>query len=257
MAAAQPLVSPCRGMAVVVTCMDRPELLPGCLASISRQTQSAAKVIVAGGTLSREAAVQSEVEFLEAPSAAAARELGLQRVLQSTPMVRGVVFLNEGVRLDPEHLSVSESVLERQPGVGLVTSFLQYESPRENLNETPIPGSPWTSDDLDHMPCMALRAGALQSREAAGTVWASVRYPGILASVISTRDSSAMAGAKRKKRYSAMSLAQHGSMRFTLHWFLAAPWNEKARWVGRVITRPRRTVHWLAWHLRAAAARAR
>lgn len=261
-AAAQSSASACQGMAVVVTCLSRPDLLPGCLAAVGRQTQAARLVIVAGHPRCRQAADNSNVEFLEASSPAVARRLGLQRVLQSVLPLRGIIFLNEAVRLEPEQLSRSESVLETQPGVGLVTSFLRYESPQPGRHEIPGIGSPWALEDgtlenLDAMHCAAVRVEALQSGENAGTVWASVIYPDVLASVMGKPVTDTSVGARSGKRFSAMSLALHGSAQLTLDWFLAAPWAEKARWAGRALTHPRRTAHWLAWQLRAAAARPR
>ena len=255
--ATQPSVSARQGMAVVVTCLGRPDLLPGCLESIRRQTQVAGLIMVAGDAGCRPAAGNPDVEFLEATSAAAARNLCLQRVLQCTPRLRGVVFVNEGVRLEPEYLRMCESVLDQQPGVGLVTSFLRNGSPRNDWHETPSLGAQWTAEDLDSLPCAAVRVEALQCGDETGAAWAAVTYPGILAAVISAFDPNTAAQAKCKKRYSVMALAQHGSAQFSLHWFLAVPWTEKAGWVWRVVTRPRRTAHWLAWQLRAAAARAR
>jgi len=246
-----------RGMAVVVTCLRRPDLLPGCLKNIGQQTQTASLVIVAGDARSRTTGSHPDVEFLEATSAAAARNVGLQRVLQSASPVRGIVFLNEGVRLAPEYLKITESVLERQTGVGSVTSFLRYEGERDGRIETPGPGSPWSLGELDAMPCAAVRVEALQSCEHSSTAWTPVTYPDTMATIVGTPVSETLAEGRHRKRYSAMALAQHGSAQFTLQWFLAAPWTEKARWAGRVLTRPRRTANWLAWHFRAAAARAR
>jgi hypothetical protein len=149
----------------------------------------------------------------------------------------------------PEHLSVCESVFERQTGTGLISSFVNHV--RANDVETPSGlGTDWTVKDLEKFPWVAVRLEARPAMENAGSGWAAVMYPEILASTIA-------AAPRPTKRYSAMTLAQCGSAIVSLQWFLAAPWMEKLRWAGRVIAQPRRAADRITWHLRAAAARAR
>jgi glycogen synthase len=249
------------GMAVVVNCGGDSVSLAECLKGIQMQTQPAKAVVVIGAAgQERAVAGEATVEFLPASSHitahTTARNTGLQHILQSAPLVRGIVFLTEAVRLEPQYLKLTESVLERHPGVGLVSSFLRYERTADDLEETPGPGGHWTFDTVDKMPCAALRVEALQSEALqsgdVSATWTAVTYPDILASVVSLTHGSTLRGSGHRKRYSAMTLAVRGSARLKLNWFLAAPWSEKARWVRQVLKEPRRTAQWLAWQLRAA-----
>jgi glycosyltransferase involved in cell wall biosynthesis len=257
-----------QGMGVVVNYGGDSGSLVDCLKSIHGQTQPASVVLVAGiknvaGVKTQLPAASSTpaIKFLEAPAGSTVSDLAALAGWGAAPgtvaLLRGVVFLNEAVRLEPEFLKLSESVLERHPGVGLVSSFLRYERTPDDLGAAPGPGGHWTLGDVERLPCVVLRAEVLQSQGDVSATWTALTYPDILASVTSSLRRSAEGGAGHRKRYSGMTLAVRGSARLSLNWFLAAPWNEKARCVGRVFKEPKRTAQWLAWHLRSAATRAR
>jgi glycogen synthase len=242
---------PRRGMAVAVSCAESPGMLSACLESVARQSRPARLVMVAGATPVPDAACLPDVEYLPAGSPAEVRQRVWDRVRQLNPPVRGIVFVDQCVRLLPEHLSVCETIFEQQPGAGLISSFVRHES-RGNMVETPSGlGTDWSARDLDKLPWAAVRTEAWPATERAGAGWAALIYPDILSSTVAAATPSAA------KRYSAMTLAQRGSARLTFHWFLAAPWMEKLRWAGRVLSQPRRAADRIAWHLRASAVRAR
>ena len=244
-----------QGMAVLVTGRCQPQLLLRCLESIKRQSQPAALVAVCSAR-PIEALGVAGVEFIDVPDGCK-RADALSQVLKSASRVRGIVFLDETVQLEPGCLSSFESAFERRPEVGLVSGFISREGRRHELDATPGRGSNWSLSDLETLVCAAVRPEVLQVAGDVGSKWTAITYPEIVASAAPRRASGHTAWSGRAKRYSAIALAQRASARLTLTWFLAAPWTEKARWLGQVFGQPRRTAHWVAWQLRAAAARTR
>jgi glycogen synthase len=241
---------PRRGMAVAVSCAENPGMLSACLESVARQSHPARLVLVAGARPVSDDASLSDAEYLPAGSPAEVRQRISERVRQLDPPVCGIVFVNESVRLLPENLSVCETIFERQPEVGLISSFVRHESRRDEVEAPSGLGMDWSTQDLDALPWAAIRPEAWPA-EKTGAGWASLIYPDILTSTVR------VAAHSPAKRYSAMTLAQRGSVRLTWHWFLAAPWMEKLRWAGRVLSQPRRAADRIAWHLRTSAVRAR
>jgi hypothetical protein len=108
--------------------------------------------------------------------------------------------------------------------------------------------------------CMAVRAEAALP-DAMCPVgedeWADVTYPEVLASVCPPARERAVSSAASQRRYSAVALSQRGSAKIAWSWFLAAPFTEKARWVGKAMMQPRRAAQWIAWQVRGAALKAR
>ncbi len=240
-----------RGMAVVVTCADRIDLLPECLGKIARQTEPAARVVVIGSSQALELCRGSGAGFVDGQTQSA-REAALQQVFEAAPHVRGIVFVEAGVQLEPHCLSAFEAVLRHRPDLGMVAGFSFHAGQTADLNLTP-------NFDLQALEatgecaCVAVRAEALQQRHTGGTEWASVTYPEILTFGPARKAS----GGSAKKRYSAMALAQRTSSKLMWTWFLGAPAAEKVRWVGRVLFQPRRAAQWLSWQVRTASTRAR
>jgi hypothetical protein len=234
-----------QGMAVVVACGDQAKFLPPCLAQIECQTQPAALVLVTGSSLAMELCGQLGVEFVEA-SETRTREAAVRRMFDAVPNLCAAVFVDAAVQLEPQCLATVESVFQRQPRIGMMAGFLAYSDQADDLGLTPNVDA-HSLEFPDDCHCVAVRAEVLQHQPAGDAEWATVRYPGILASVPTPKP----VGASPEKRYSAMALAQRTSSKLLWAWFLAAPVAEKARCVGRVLFQPRRTAQWLSWQLRA------
>jgi glycogen synthase len=252
---------PRRGVGIVVTCLERPDLLPGCLASIRDQTVPADKIVVVLNERHRFTCETTGIEsFPIAPCPVeAARKFGFRRLLDGDPELRAVVFVNENVRLQPQYVGTAESVFDRQPQVGLMFSILAYEGCGNRLEAPPSPD--WSSAvrDCDAIPCVAVRAEAFLSTVAGAEVlaepraerWTAVTYPDVLVSAIPAGHANASGS---PKRYSAMAIAQHGSG-ISLQWLISSSMTEKARSVRRALTQPRQAAQWLTWRLNGRARR--
>lgn len=244
-----------QGMGVVVTCFDSLEWLPGCLASIANQTQPARPVVVAVDNRHRAAAQSIAARFpgcdIIATDPDQARTLAAKHLLSQAPLLRGAVFLCESVRLDRSYLATAEEVFMRQPGVGRMSSLIGYGASGNEWKLMP-------SAALD--VCMAIRAEAVLADAMCHAVeaeWAVVTYPEMLASVCPPACERTVSSAASQRRYSAVALSQRGSAKIAWSWFLAAPFAEKARWLGKVMMQPRRAAQWIAWQVRGAALKAR
>ena len=112
---------------------------------------------------------------------------------------------------------------------------------------------------LDRVPrissCVAVRAEAFRSRAAGGEFyterWAAVTYLDVLVSFIAANHGN---GGGRRKRYSAMAIAQHGSG-ILLDWPISNSMAEKARSVRRAFTQSGQAAQWLTWRLNSRARR--
>ncbi|HWC99104.1 MAG TPA: glycosyltransferase family 4 protein [Candidatus Sulfopaludibacter sp.] len=217
------------GMGVVVTCLERPELLNECLAAIANQTMPPRAIVAVVDERFAIAALPGcKVVPLASPSLAAARSAGVAALFAESPRLLAAAFLTQSVRLEPVYLSRADAAFRSRPDLGVLSCMLRYPAPENELDAGPSP------------LCEAVRAEAVDSH--AG--WSAMTYPDILATVAAPR-------AAAPKRYSAMALSQAGSPKLVA-WFLAAPLVEKARFLGRVLSRPRRLGQWLVWQLRGA-----
>jgi hypothetical protein len=247
---------PRRGLAVVITCLH-PELVPDCLDTLKKQSQQPLMVIVVGNAHVGEVAVRAGVEFIESRRPVGpGREAAIKHVMRAAPRCRGVVFLNESVRIEPPYLKVCESLFEKEANVGIVSSFVSCAGTQDILQMASTHVSLRILDELDNFPCASVRAEALDSFEE-GRTWVAVTYPEVLASAIFQPHRRSAREAGPKKRYSGIALAQQASAGLALSWFLAASWRAKAKLVGRALSQPRRTAHWVGWRFRAVAMRAR
>jgi glycogen(starch) synthase len=243
-----------KGVGVVVSCFDSPQSLAGCLASIANQTQPAERVVVSVDSR-LQAAAQSIVgrfpgaEILVTGSSGAPT-VAARHLFSSAPLLRAVVFVQENARLERHYLAVAEQVFACHPGLGLMSSFIAPGASRHPLR---------TPQQAESAICVAKRAEAvlagLGMHDAPGS-WATVTYPEVLVSA-GPAPPARTPPAARRKRYSAVALAQRGSTSIAWTWFLAAPFAEKARCLRRIMTQPRRTAQWIAWLLRGAALKAR
>ena len=266
-----PPISERSGIGVVVTCLEHPELLSDCLASIERQSRTAKMVVVVANEalklevepIHRRCPVDWRFLYVPAASSSGAKTLGATQLFSAAPLVGGVVFGRETARLAPRYIETVETVFTARPGIGVISSFVRYGS---ILDAAPPPAPVCGLDFDDGLQCVALRSEALLAQGRLGGApndevspfsdgddWAAVTYPDSLVSVEGKHVTAHVDG--RKKRYSAMALAQCGCARTTLTWFMAAPFAEKGRWIQRVLTRPRHTAQWLAWQIRTAANR--
>jgi glycogen synthase len=236
-------------LGVVVTCLEDPERLAGCAAAISHESLApAAVVVVADERLAlKEAPFGWKVIRMAPCSLAEARTAGATRLLSEHPQLSAVAFLTQDVRLHDRFVSTVESVFAAHPLVGVVSSFLQYGEPWNELDTTPSRVCGADSPVADSRPCLAVR------REAIGAAngWSAVTWPDVLATV------SAGSRPAPARRYSAMALFQGGSPRMALDWFLTTPLRQKVKALSLVASQPRRMAQWAGWLLRAVVSRNR
>jgi glycogen synthase len=273
-----------RGFGIVVTCLERPDLVPGCLENISAQIVPPKAIIVIiherfrkpiGDSLSvgayAAAADHLSVLYTTEASPDAAWHPGADALLSMHPRLRAVALVSEKVRLAPLYVREAESVFERQPGVGLTLSWISHEGGNE-LDTGPCPVSARGFTSRDPVEYAAVRVevfrAAQRLREASPAAtgweaisealasggWSAVTYPDLLVSVLPSAGRSRRT--KPHKRYSVMALAQSVSPTLALKWFLGAPWREKARWLRQGIQQPRRFLRLIAWQWRRPSRRA-
>jgi hypothetical protein len=154
------------------------------------------------------------------------------------PELLGAVVVKGGVQLSPEFVSTAEGVLRRNSNVGVMTCWIQ-RGPGGELDAVPAPLTV-QSQDLESVPCFAVRAEAI--KDLAG--WGAVTYPAVLASIPDPPP-------RAPQRFSAFAMVvQRGSSTLALQWFAQAPWGEKLRWLQRALRDPRRIARWAIWQLR-------
>jgi glycogen synthase len=236
-------------LGIVVTCLEHPERLADCAAAISSQSlQPEAVVAVIDERFGVTAAPPGwKVIGIAQSSIPEARRAGTHLMLSQHPQLRSLAFVTQDVRLHPAFLSTVEGVFATHPQVGLVSCFLQYGAPWNELDATPsqVCGTELPIDDT--RPCVAIRAEAVVSGEG----WSAVTWPDALATVLA--DSKPPV----RKRYSAMALSQGGSPRMALDWFLTTPLHQKVKSLVLILKQPRRVAQWAGWLLRAAVSKAR
>ena len=265
------------GLGIVVTCFDSLARLGGCIDSIARQSVPAATVVVVDGQLGKAGtsinrAVSSPAQkllvlYTSHQTLEEARRIGAEALLDATPGLRGIVWIEEHVRLEVSFVSAFESVFERQPHVGLVSPWIFQDGPHSHLDPGPSPVTPTRAAALELPQCSAIRVEVLLDARAArreiatpaeaavwwGALteggWSAVTYPGCLVSILPPVGRGAQATPARR-HYSVMALIQSGSVHFVMQWFLAAPWQEKARWIGRILTNPQLLAQRIDWQLR-------
>jgi glycosyltransferase involved in cell wall biosynthesis len=249
-----PVSAECRagrsGLGVVVTCCDRPDTIVPCIESIRRQSRQPAALIGTGSFQAKQAAEQLGLEFIEALPEIG-RKQATEKFLSTAPGLLGVVFLTDAVRLEPDCLSICESLLNAEPEVGMVSSFVDA-GPRGITywaNSTAV--EKWNPEELRDVPYMAVRMQALRDLPTERSGWRAVSFPEVLATTVQRPHAARTWKSATKKRYSAMALAQRGSAQLSLSWFMAASWMVKARYISRAFSRPMHTARWLAWQLRS------
>jgi glycogen synthase len=118
------------GVGIVITALERPELLGDCLASIADQIrQPVAVAVIAdpdGSEQSRRAVARARAAGCTIvadrfPTDAAAKNAGFHCVAERRPL--GVVFLDAADRLAPEFVQTAESVLGHRGDVGVAGTW--------------------------------------------------------------------------------------------------------------------------------------
>jgi glycosyltransferase involved in cell wall biosynthesis len=185
-----------------------------------------------------------------------ALQASISRVLRDDPRVATILFVRGGVSVAPEFLDICEALFRSRPEIGLIAPFAAGDGAGTSMETGPGWTAEWSLDDLDRFPCAAVRVDALVRSAASGVRGIAVTYPEMLAvrEGASVRNGSSRQAAP--KRYSVMTLAQRGSARLTIEWFLAAPMGEKLTCAARFMLEPRRAARWVAWQLRAMTEKA-
>jgi glycogen synthase len=267
-----------RGLGIVVTCFDSLDRLGGCVESIARQNIKATAIVVvdeklgnAGSLVNRAISAQNQrvsVLYISGQSLEAAKRIGAEALLEAAPMLRGIAWIDEHVRLELSYVSALESVFELQPQVGLVSSWGFLDGARKYLDAGPasvmLTGT--AGSELPQYSAVSVKVlldaqaarceNAPPSEDAAALWrtlveggWSAATFPGFLVSTLPPIGRGART-MPYGRRYSVMALIQFGSSHIAMRWFLEAPWQEKARWIGRILSNPQPFAQWINWQLR-------
>jgi hypothetical protein len=164
-----------KGMAVVVNGLGREEILDECLKSIERQSRPPSAVVLVcdraqpeGETPVVQGARRLGWRICEGPgrSDSAAKNAGIEAVLAAGSDPIAFVFLDAADRLLPGFVETCESVLQRCPEVGLVSSWAEITGDGGRVVVNPCPAFPYQILSDDTVPVTAIRTQAL--REAGG-----------------------------------------------------------------------------------------
>jgi glycosyltransferase involved in cell wall biosynthesis len=266
------------GLGIVVTCFDSLARLEGCIESVVGQSVAAAAVVVVDEKLKKVGSPVNPVVsartrkvpvlYTSGQSLDAAIRIGANALLEATPGLRGIAWIDEHVRLKPSYVSAFESVFERQPHVALVSPWIFRDGRHEYLDPGPSPVTFAGAAKCESTQCSAIRVEVLLDAQAARHAnttasdeapllwralsqggWSAVTHPGFLVSILPSVGRDALARPARL-RYSVMAFIQSGSAHIAMQWFLAAPWQEKAQWIGYIFSNPQLLVRWTYWQLR-------
>ena len=234
-----------RGMGFVVTCFASPESLPACLYTIAKQTVPIKAVLVVHERF--RTAVRSPdltVIYTSDDSLSAARQLGLEALLQDQPPLRSIAVIDQNVRLEPTFVEACEQIFQAQPCVGLVSPWVLRDGKQPDLDPGPCPMSLATVSGEELPLYAAVRteipdASPQPTWDALATGgWTAITFPGPLVSLAPPRGRSQHP--RPKRRYSGMALIQSQSLQSTLQWFRSAPLADKLRWLARTALQPKR-----------------
>ena len=230
---------------VVVGTKDIDQTLAS-IASVRAQSEAAPLVLVLDATLREwtfaEANPQGRVIYAEDCSQAKAAECGFNGLLDLCPNLDSVTILDSDMRLAPSFATVCQQVLRSHCGVGVVSTWAWRVGAGRGLDTGPWPvlvQPGWEA--VLPLGCAIRVEAVLAHRSNAGKTWSAVTYPEPLVSISETGRN------RSKRRYSGMALIQNPSAVFALKWFIAAPLREKARWIGRILLRPKRIAGWMRW----------
>ena len=130
----------------------KPRLLVLCApASIDRYRSQAGQFIGIGKQI-----------FLDNIQAKSFHQSGLRAISESGVEPLGVIFLKPGQRLSPECLAECESALQRCPGVGVVSYWIQTSEREQDLYTSPPPSFPYQEKVNEAASASALRFAALK-----------------------------------------------------------------------------------------------
>ena len=232
-----------KGMAVVIVENGHPDLLDNCVEHVEKQSARAHFVAVARRAgRSTVAANDPQSRF----------DAAVGEIFEKSPGVQGIVFVAESVALCPDALEALECAFLRRPEAGLIAPLLRYKDERAGVAFPTLPETGWSVEDLPALPIAAVRTETFgpgfRSRE-----WSAMLYPEPLGESPAGVHTNAEIRTPAPKRYSAIALAQSGSVGLRLSWLAAAPLSLQAQWIGRIVSRPQRLAHWLAWQFRSQA----
>jgi glycosyltransferase involved in cell wall biosynthesis len=158
-----------RGLAVVVTCLERGALLDECLSGLRAQRRApAAVVVVAPERADSEtwAAARRARErgwkVLGAGdlAAAAAKNAGAEEILSAHGTPLGLVFLDASDRLYPGFLEACEACLRHCPGLGLLSAWTRLRGAEEGFLAAPCPAFPYQLLHDATAPALVVRSEA-------------------------------------------------------------------------------------------------
>jgi hypothetical protein len=251
-------------MGNIVTCLQSPEALTGCLQSISAQTTAPETVIVIHEQLRRQteqaiAAFAINTIYTPDMTPGLAIQLGLKALLSKTSNLRSVTLLDQDVRLQPTFVEAFERVFDLQPNVGLVAPWVLRDGRHPDLDPGPCPMSPGPDARQPLPSYCAIRTEILEAESqptwetffASG--WTAFTFPGPMVSLVPPNRWSRHPAPRR--RYSGMSLIQSQSLQFVLQWFRSAPLADKLRWLTRMALEPQRVTSRLGLLIRSRRAK--
>jgi hypothetical protein len=225
----------------------------------------------AGSLVNRAISAQKQkvlVLYTSGQSLEAAKRIGVEALLEAAPLLRGIAWVNEHVRLELSYVSALETVFELQPQVGLVSSWGFLDGAHKYLDAGPASIMLTGTAGSELPQCSAVSVKVLLDAQAsrcenpppsedeatlwktlAEGGWSAATFPGFLMSILPPVGRGARTMPYRR-RYSVMALIQFDSAHIAMRWFLDAPWREKVRWIGRILSKPQPFAQWINWQLR-------
>ena len=156
-----------QSITLIITSNDE-NTLKSSLKRLKKQTKSPENVIIVKTNqryteMAKVDAIQN-ILVIHKPNAGivAAKNIALQAVLDSTPVPLGIAFLSQADRLEPRFIEICQAVLERCPGVGLVSGWVYASPKKKNFLMHPTPEFPYQWIRNEVAPFSMIRTAALQ-----------------------------------------------------------------------------------------------
>ncbi|MDH3311116.1 MAG: glycosyltransferase [Gammaproteobacteria bacterium] len=165
-----PNATSANGIAIVVTCHEHGELLDDCLTSIRQQTRQPVAVVLLvnmqddrpSRAMQQAKATGWQVWEMSERSPSEAKNLCIEMVLTAGTNPVAFVFLDSADRLQPSWVETCESVMQRCPSVGIVSSWMQFIGGNNRFVARPCPAFPYQLLTNETVPATAIRTEAIE-----------------------------------------------------------------------------------------------
>jgi glycogen synthase len=159
-----------KGIAIVVTCFNTAQFLNECLQSIEQQTQKPAAVVIVDDKSTKKQTLKAlditqqrgwHVILKKNGDITPAKNTGIEAILNSGSKPLGFSFLNAHDRLKPNFIATCESVLQRCPEAGLVSSWAHYIGVKDKILTNHCPSFPYQWLSNEAVPFSVVRTQSL------------------------------------------------------------------------------------------------